>query len=226
MQDVTQGKILYIVANFKSNKTEDEAKNWLDNFKNYKGENAKQIILCPPFTLLPTFKNFIKINSLQISLGAQNVSQFDEGPYTGEENAKQIKEFADYVLIGHSERRNLLNETDEMISEKVRNSISNELIPIFFVQTPDRAIPSGVELVVYEPPSSISGASGGIADDIDDVLKAAEKIKVAGQYQVLYGGSVNPANVNDFTSRTQISGVVVGKESLEADEFIRVIENA
>ena len=201
--------MFYIVANFKSNKTQVDAENWLEKFKSLKIEENKKVIVCPPFTLLPTFRSFIEQNSLSLSLGSQNVSPFDEGPFTGEENAKQVKEFADYVLIGHSERRSLLNETDQMISEKVKNAVSNELIPIFFVQNSDTAIPPGVELVVYEPPGSISGASGGIADNIDDVLKTAEKIKASGSYQVLYGGSVNSANVNNFTSKTQISGVVV-----------------
>lgn len=218
--------MLYIVANFKSYKTQADAERWLEKFKNTKIDAEKKIIVCPPFTLLPFFKSFIQENSLDLSLGSQNISQFDEGAYTGEENAKQIKEFADYVLIGHSERRSLLKETDGMISEKVKNSVSNELIPIFFVQTSDMAIPSGVELVVYEPPGSISDASGGIADDIGDVLKAVEKIKEAGEYQVLYGGSVNSVNVNIFTSHAQINGVIVGKESLQADEFIQIIKNA
>lgn len=220
-------KIVYIVANFKSYKIESEAKNWLEDFKNSKipVEN-KKIIICPSFTLLPIFAAFVKENNLPISLGAQNISSFDEGPYTGEENARQVKEFADYVLIGHSERRNLVNETEEMIFLKVKNSIPNGLTPLYFVQDASQEIPVGIELVVYEPPGSISGASGGIPDEIDNVLKAARGLKEKADYKVLYGGSVSAENVNDFTSQPEISGVVVGGESLEAEEFIKIIENA
>lgn len=91
--------MLYIVANFKSNKTQEEASQWLEKSKNFPKRKDLEIIVCPPFTLLPLFKEYINKNSLNFSLGAQNVSPFTEGPYTGEENAKQIKEFADYVFL-------------------------------------------------------------------------------------------------------------------------------
>lgn len=219
---------LFIVANLKSYKTQSEAKEWLEIFVKIDKTllEDKTIIICPPFTLFETFKTTLSRYNLNVKLGAQNVSPFNEGPYTGEVNAKQIKEFADYVLIGHSERRRLLNETDDMVLKKVQEALVNNLTPLFFVQTTDMQIPAEIELIVYEPPDSISGASGGIPDDAEDVLKSAEKIKEKGQYQVLYGGSINSANVKDFTIHSNVSGVVVGKESLNAQEFIKIIKNA
>ncbi len=217
-----------LVANFKSNFTKSEAKIWLETFINIDKIllTHNQVILCPSFTLLPYFKDFISSNNLSIKLGAQNVSPFEMGAYTGEVNARQVKDFADFVLIGHSERKNLLQETNEQILAKVKASIANGLIPLFFVQKGEELIPPDVEFVVYEPPGSISGSSGGIPQDVSDVLSNVEKIKVKGAFEVLYGGSVSSENIKNFTSQSSISGALVGGASLEAEEFIKIIKNA
>lgn len=215
--------MLYIVANFKSHKTEEEAHKWLDEFKNFKLPAGKKVIICPPFTLLPLFNKFIKENLPEIYLGAQNVSPFDEGAYTGEENAKQIKEFADYVLIGHSERRQNFNETDEILAKKVEVSIKYEITPVFLVQSAENLIPNGVKIVAYEPVFAIGS---GTPDTPENADKTAEEIKSGKELEILYGGSVRPENVYDFTSRQFISGVLVGGASLSAEEFIKIIQNA
>src|SRR3989344_5653332 len=102
---------LFIVFNLKSYKTQDEAKVWIEEIGNIDKAllQQKQVVVCPPFTLLSFFKTFFEKKGLNIKVGAQDVSPFDEGPYTGGVNAKQVKEFATYVLIGHSERRNNFN---------------------------------------------------------------------------------------------------------------------
>ena len=134
-------KKLFIVANIKSYETETEAKNWLEAFKNIKNSSedlsSKEIIICPPFTLLEFFNEFFLKNEINASLGAQNISPFDEGPYTGEVNAKQIKEFAKYVLIGHSERRKNFNETKDTLSKKVNLALEYGLNPIYIIQDKD-----------------------------------------------------------------------------------------
>src|SRR3989304_8983642 len=124
----------FIVFNLKSYKTYDEAKEWLSEIKNIDKSllEQKQIVICPPFTLLFQFKTFFKANNLNIKLGAQDVSPFDEGSYTGEVNAKQIKEFATYVLIGHSERRSNFNETDQLLAQKVNLSLQYGFYHIYF----------------------------------------------------------------------------------------------
>lgn len=215
--------MLYIVANFKSHKTQVDAERWLRELKNIKIGAEKKIIVCPPFTLLPFFKSFIKENSLHLSLGSQNISPFNEGAYTGEENAKQIKEFADYVLIGHSERRTNFNEDENILGKKCEIALRYELMPIFLVQSEDNAIPQGVELVAYEPVFAIGS---GKPDTPDNADKVAALINKGGNYKVLYGGSVNSQNVSNFTKLENISGVLVGGASLEADEFAQIIENA
>ena len=224
------GKCL-IVANLKSYQNENEAKSWLETFGKIKELNLdltqKEIIICPSFTQLFSFFSYFSSNNIKVKLGAQNVSPFDEGAYTGEVSATQIKDFADYVLIGHSERRSNFHESEQMLEEKVKRAIEAGLQPIFFAQDANAIIPSGVKIGVYEPPSAISTVSKGIPDDPKAVLDAATELK--NKYmleQILYGGSVDSANVSNFTSLDIIDGVVPGRASLDAQEFIKIIQNA
>jgi triosephosphate isomerase len=220
-------KNLFIVANLKSYKTETEAKEWLDVFAKIKeseqNPDSKEIIICPPFTLLSLFKSYIMDNNLAVRIGAQNVSSFDEGAYTGEENAKQIKDFAEFVLIGHSERRKNFNETDGELSKKVELSLKYGLRPIFLVQNSDNLIPEGIETVAYEPVFAIGSGTPDTPENADSV---SAKIKAKNIERVLYGGSVTSQNVKSFTGRENIDGVLVGGASLDAEEFIKIIQNA
>lgn len=215
--------MLYIVANFKSYKTENEAKIWLEEIKSSQLPTDKKIIVCPPFTLLPLFKSYIQEQALPISLGAQNLSQFDEGPFTGEENAKQVKEFADFVLIGHSERRRNFNETEDILTKKTEAAIKNNLNPIYLVQSEKEPVPDGVVIVAYEPVFAIGS---GTPDTPENADKVAMELKQKKELEILYGGSVNSENVKAFTSMPNISGVLVGGSSLLAAEFLKVVENA
>lgn len=219
---------LFIVANLKSYKTEPEAKEWLEKFKaisqNKDIVHDKEIVVCPSFTLLYLFNSFFLDNGLQIKLGAQNVSQFDEGPYTGEVNAKQIKKFADYVLIGHSERRINFNETDEALSKKTGLSLQNNLQPIFCVQGKETYVPNGVKILAYEPVFAIGSGNPDTPQNANEIAQSyLDKIN---NLTVLYGGSVTSENVSSFTKEQNIGGVLVGGASLEAEEFIRIIKNA
>ena len=116
-------KKLFIVANWKSNDTMLQAKTWVAEISNLKSQisnnSNKQIIVCPSFTLLNEAKSLITDYQLPITLGSQDISPFTEGSYTGEINGKQIKEFADYVIIGHSERRSNFLESDDMLVKQV-----------------------------------------------------------------------------------------------------------
>lgn len=216
---------LFIVANLKSNKTYDEARLWLETFKTIDKSllEEKKIIICPSFTLLGLFKSFSSDNNLKVSLGAQNVSSLDEGAHTGEVNAKQIKDFADYVIIGHSEERKLLNESDEVLSQKVNLCLKYGLNPIYCVQDKDTFIPQGVSIVAYEP---IFAIGSGNPDTPENASEVASSLKQKGEYRVLYGGSVNPENIKNFTLQSNLNGVLVGGASLEAQELIKIIQNA
>lgn len=231
-------KKLFIIANWKSNKTESEAKNWLQNFKVQDlGLTNKEIIVCPPFTLFSGFKSsIINLNS-SLKLGAQDISPFDEGAYTGEVTGRQIKEFADYVIIGHSERRSHFGETDEIIVKKIEQAVKNNLTPLICISNKEQIsiIAKTINilnsqfstfnfLVAYEPTFAIGSGIADTPQNANDIgLEIKKFLKEA---YVLYGGSVTPQNVNSFTNMPLIDGVLVGKVSLNPQEFSAVIANA
>ncbi|HUD04502.1 MAG TPA: triose-phosphate isomerase family protein [Patescibacteria group bacterium] len=221
------GKCL-IVANLKSYQNENEAKNWLETFGKIKELNLdltqKEIIICPSFTQLFSFFSYFSSNNIKVMLGAQNVSPFDEGAYTGEVNAKQIKDFVQYVLIGHSERRQNFNETEDMLIKKVDMTLKYGLNPIFLVQNQEDVIPQGVQIVAYDPSFAIGSGTPDTPENAD-AIAAVIKSK-NNNAQVLYGGSVTSENVKSFTAKTNLDGVIVGGASLEAEEFIKIIKNA
>lgn len=220
-------KKLFIIANWKSYKTTSEAIEWLQAFKNSQltiDKEEKEIIACPSFTLLSSMKSFIVEKNLPIKLGAQNISPFGEGAYTGEENANQVKEFAEFVIIGHSERRKNFSETDEMLSQKVQIVLEHNLIPIFCIQGVDTPIPQGVTFVAYEPVTAIGT---GNPDTPENAEKVAHLIKQKyGTQYVIYGGSVTGDNIRTFTQMSSIDGVLVGSASLDVGKFIQIIENS
>lgn len=221
------GKLL-IVANLKSYKNENEAKNWLETFKKIKelklDSSQKEVIICPSFTQLFSFFSYFSSNNINVKLGAQNVSPFDEGAFTGEVNAKQIKDFASYVLIGHSERRTNFGENEVMLTKKVQMSLQYGLNPIFLVQGQEGIIPQQVNIVAYEPVSAIGTGNPDTPESADTVAGAIKAIRA--DLAVLYGGSVTSANVESFTAKTNIDGVLVGGASLDAEELLKIIQNA
>ncbi len=220
-------KPIFIVANFKSNKTKNEAREWLnkllENKLKLQNLGNKKIIICPPFTLLDFFKTILESGGLSVELGAQDISRFPSGQYTGEVNGEQVKEFVNYVLIGHSERRKSFSEDERIIEEKIKMAKDYNLTPILCVQNSNNKIYSGVSIVAYEPQFAIGT---GNADDPKNAEKIALKIKEKGNVKVLYGGSVTPENIKSFTQMSNIDGVLIGNAALTAEEFLKLIENA
>lgn len=218
-----------ILANWKSNKTKNEAKTWLEKVSIVKTSLDLEVVIFPPFTLLETISSYIKMNSLPFKLGAQNVSQFDSGPYTGEVSAKQIKEYADYVLIGHSERRANFKETDEMIKNKVEKTIDQGLFPIVCfseMQQLDQLSNKDI-ILAYEPPGAISTSGpNASAADPNSVSEFVKKISDNFPVRVLYGGSIKSENIKQYLNLENISGVLVGGASLEPSSFTQVLTNA
>ncbi len=218
-------KKTFIIANWKSNKTGLEANSWLQAISNFQFPIFnKEIIICPPFTLFSEVGSGIKHYDLGFKLGAQDISQFDGGAYTGEINGKQIKEFAEFVLIGHSERRKNFLESDEMLFKKVELAKQYGLIPIFCVQGKDTKVPKDVKIAAYEPIDAIGTGHPDIPENAEDVASFFKK-----DYDVthvLYGGSVTSKNVKEFTQMPNIDGVLIGGASLDAQEFYTIIQNA
>lgn len=236
-------KKVFIIANWKSNMTVEETNRWFEEESNIEifitnalllkdkiGQTdeagfEKEIIICPPFTLFSTLKNLIEQKKLPFKIGAQNVSLFDQGPYTGEINAKQIKEFGDYVIIGHSERRRNMGESDEMTFQKTNQALKNGLTPIYCVQDENAHIPNGVRLAAYEPPGAIGT---GNPDSPENAHRVAGEIKRKHPEieDVIYGGSVNSENIQSYIQKDTISGVLVGGASLDPVKFAALVKEA
>jgi triosephosphate isomerase len=127
------------------------------------------------------------------------------------------------VLIGHSERRQNFNESEDMLTKKITMALKYGLNPIFLFQNREDVILQGVQIVAYEPVAAIGTGNPDTSENADAV---AAVIKSKNSVQVLYGGSVTSENVKSFTAKTNLDGVVVGGASLEAEEFLKIIQNA
>lgn len=220
-------KKTFIIANWKSNKTILQADRWfraLNNSQLTINKEEKEIVICPSFTILPILKSYILNHKFPLKVGAQNISPFDEGAYTGEINGKQIKDFADYVIIGHSERRRSFLESDEMLFKKVELANKYGLTPIFCVQGTTAQIPQNITMIAYEPINAIGTGRPDTPESAQEVASFFKK-----NYNVqyaLYGGSVTSKNVKDFTQMSNIDGALIGGASLDAKEFYAIIQNA
>lgn len=221
-------KELFIIANWKSYKTLPEAKQWLDFMLSKKEEleklEGKTIIVCPSYTLLSYMKSFIMEHDLPIFLGAQDISIFDEGAYTGEVNGKQLAALVEYVIIGHSERRTNFREDYEVLKVKAQKAKQYSLNPIFCVQDEETPLPDELSMIAYEPVSAIGTGKADAPEHANDVAKVYREEKNI--YYCVYGGSVTPENVETFKNQQFLSGFLVGSASLDAGKFFSIITNA
>lgn len=224
-------KTIWIIANWKSNKTIAEALDWVSKVgpKLPKKENLK-VVVCPTFSCLSEVAKEIKVNNFPLMVGSQDLSPFGVGAYTGEESAALLKELISLSILGHSERRKNFSETDEMIAKKVQQAQEFNITPLLCVQDENTPVASGCKLIAYEPVWAISTGltntpGAGRADTPEDANEVAQsfKQKYGEEIQVIYGGSVTATNVKSFVEQSDIVGVLVGNASLEADEFLKII---
>lgn len=227
-------KKLFLVANWKANKDIAEMYSWFISFLNSdfitwlheeEKKHDKTIIICPPFTVLSEIVIFLSSHSLKIPLflGAQTISSFESGSYTGEVTGHMLEELVTYVIIGHSERRQM-GETFEDIEKKVQLALSHNLIPIVCVQDIHTPVPEGVKIVAYEPVNAIGSGNPDSPEHANEVAMYFKESKNI--LYVLYGGSVTSKNVASFTRQEYINGVLVGGASLEPDAFSLIVKNA
>ena len=219
-------KQFYLVANWKSNKTVPEAKEWILAFGHLLSDKKiptnVTIILCAPFTVSALLQEEITTLHVPIHLGVQTISSYPSGAFTGEVSAQMVKGLVEYVLIGHSERRRYFHETDEELFNKSKEASDNGLKIIYCVEGADQAVPSEAVAVLYEPKSAIGS---GISEDPIISAHMCEKISEKNNHvPVLYGGSVTEKTMNGFISQASISGVGVGGASLKPEQFIQLIE--
>ncbi len=212
-------KNIWIVANWKSNETLKEALEWVSYVgpKIERRPNLK-VCVCPTYTAIEEVKKAVMVGNFPLMVGAQDLSPFEEGSYTGEEAAVILKQFVDLSLIGHSERRQNFGETDEMVAKKVIQAKEHDIIPLVCVQSKNTPLPEGVKLIAYEPIFAIGTGHPDTPQNANDVAKS-----FPGK-EVLYGGSVTSENVKAFVQQENLNGVLVGGASLDPKEFLKIIE--
>jgi len=212
------------------------------------------VVVVPPFTSLRSIQILIETDRMRIGLGGQNVFWEDKGAFTGEVSAPMLAKLAvSHVIVGHSERRHLFGETDEMVNKKTRAVLRAEMRPIVCVgETLDQREAGEAESVVvsqvkgalartdvglmdnieiaYEPVWAIGTGRTALPDDagliaevIRETLIEITDSEMAEKVRVLYGGSVNPANIKDFMAKEHIDGALVGGASLDPDEFAAIV---
>ncbi len=226
-------KKLFLVANWKEHKSSLEVHQFMISFLRAEliqymvgQKDQKKIIICPPTVLLSQMSSLIREYNpkINIELGAQDISQFDEGAHTGEDSARQLSEFVKYAIVGHSERRKEFFETDEILKNKVFAARASHIAPIFCVQGKETYVPEEVTMVAFEPLDAIGSGTPDTPSHANEVAKFFKEEKNI--HYVLYGGSVTSKNVLSYTSQKYIDGVLVGGASLDPLEFSKIIQNA
>ena len=212
-----------VIANLKANKTWDEIVLWLEQVGKSAANFAGTFIICPSHPFLAATYQKIKNDNLKVKLASQDISKFEQGPYTGETAASQIASICSYAIIGHSERRQNFAEDEPALAKKVENAKAAKIEPIYCVQAQETPIPNGVSIVAYEPVFAIGT---GNPDTPQNAKSTAKNIKGRGNYLVLYGGSVSGQKVQSFLEKGTIDGVLVGSVSLDPAEFIDILESA
>jgi len=243
-----------IAGNWKMNTDAASARDLVEGIKAARVDALAGVekVLCPPFVYLQLVRDLTRGTSLKV--GAQDMHWEEKGAFTGEISAAMVKDFAEYVIIGHSERRQLFGETDEGVRRKLLAAIGHGLTPIVCVgETGDersagrtndvllrqvRGAFADVDLpatavVAYEPVWAIGTGVAATAQDANDAIGfiRAELAKLAGAetaqaIRILYGGSVTPANVAEIVSQPEVDGGLVGGASLVASSFADLVRAA
>ncbi|MBI2034918.1 MAG: triosephosphate isomerase [Candidatus Levybacteria bacterium] len=228
-----------VIANHKANKTLEDLATWLKEISQEASNFSGTIILCPANPFLASAAVQIKSENLPLKLGAQNVSKFSEGPYTGEFAASQIRGMVNFAIIGHSERNKYFGETDDDVIEKIKLCLENQITPIFCIRNNDHLISylkraefikekSREIIFVYEPPGAISSQKDYKPDTVENIGREANFMSqlLGSDAVIIYGGSINPENTRDIFSVENIKGGLVGQASLDPSSFKTVIKNS
>jgi triosephosphate isomerase len=242
-----------IAGNWKMNTSIPEAtalvKDMKDGLEKVEGV-AK--VLCPPFISLFAVKELIQGTS--IKLGAQNMHFEEKGAFTGEVSPLMLAGICDYVILGHSERRQYFGESDDMVNRKMKSALAAGLIPIMCVgerleeneagktvEVVTRQVKGGLDgidspqgiVIAYEPVWAIGTGKAATSEEANATIGVIRKV-VAGIYgnsvaegmRILYGGSMNAANVTELVQQPEIDGGLIGGASLKAAEFVSMVQQA
>lgn len=240
-----------IAGNWKMNKTIDEAIQLVNDIKNNLKEEV-EVVVCVPFTALNEVKKII--SGTKLKLGAQNMHWEESGAFTGEISPLMLKEIGvDYVIIGHSERRQYFNETDETVNKKIKSALNHNITPIVCVgetleQREDNIEKEVVKsqvlkafediseedmvkiVIAYEPIWAIGTGKTATKEEANDMISFIRTTimdkydrGVSDKVRIQYGGSVKPNNITEIMNQSDIDGALVGGASLKPEEFIKLI---
>jgi len=244
-----------IAGNWKMFKTVSEAVAFVNDVKGKAEVAGVESVICAPFTALPALVEAVKGTSLKI--GAQNLHFEDNGAFTGEISGVMLKDLGvDYVIVGHSERRQYFAETDETVNKKLHAAFKHGIVPILCVgekleereagktnevnRVQTEAALAGLSaeqaaqvVIAYEPIWAIGTGKTSTADDANEVISyIRERIAVqfgadvADKVRIQYGGSVKPNNVAEYLGQSDIDGALVGGASLEPASYVALVEGA
>jgi triosephosphate isomerase len=222
-----------------------------ERLKDFHGE--VDVVVCPPFPSLVIAGSLIKDSPIR--LGAQNMSDKDDGAFTGEISARMLRSTGcEFVIVGHSERRQYYLESDALINAKVKKALSTGLTPIICVgetlqereaNITDRVVSSQIKgvlhelssgdvakvIIAYEPVWAIGTGKNATSAQANEVHKLIRKLlgqmyswSIAGDIRIQYGGSMNAANAHELLSQPDIDGGLVGGASLKSDAFVTIIQ--
>jgi triosephosphate isomerase (TIM) len=246
-----------LAGNWKMNLTHSEAGAYLNTFLSEIGDvNDVEVVFIPPFTAIPTLAEAFEKHPF-LRLGAQNTHWEKSGAFTGEISAQMLRAlYVKYVVIGHSERRTLFGETDEIVNRKVRAALDAGLRPIVcvgeslreresneFEEVLDRQVRQALEnvtakdfhelVIAYEPIWAIGTGKTATSDQaqqahayIRSLLCNLVEATVANKIRIQYGGSVKPENTENLMRQPDIDGALVGGASLDPRSFAQIVKNA
>jgi triosephosphate isomerase len=242
-----------VAGNWKMNTTVDEAIALVECMvPELRRLATVERVVCPPFvSLVPVRK---RLRETGVLLGAQNMFYEDKGAYTGEVSPVMLKGLADYVILGHSERRQYFGETDEIVNRKVRAALRHELRPILCVgetleerergetrHVVGRQVRGALAdlreapglVVAYEPVWAIGTGRQPTPEDAGEVIAFIRSVlaeclgpDAARSTRIQYGGSVTPENFPPFIAHPEIDGALVGGASLKAESFVALVRQA
>lgn len=243
-----------IAGNWKMNKDLSGTVELISGIKNglsTKSENVN-VLIFPPFTSLETANTLLK--DTEIGLGAQNMHQEDSGAYTGAISSDMIKSVGcEYVILGHSERRTIFNESDELINQKIKKALAAELKPVFCIgetleeretgttkEVVKNQITKGLSgitedmllriILAYEPVWAIGTGKTASPDQAQEVhafirnlIKEMYSEDASDKLIIQYGGSVKPGNAAELLTQQDIDGALVGGACLDSESFLGII---
>ncbi len=245
-------RIPIIAGNWKMNNTIKEGIELIEEIKKSKLNKDVESVICVPYTMLKDAK--VAVKETNIKLGAQNMHYEENGAFTGEISPLMLKEIGvDYVIIGHSERREYFKETDEDINKKIKTALTHNIKPILCVgesleeresNIQEKIVNDQIEkalkdvnaskleniVIAYEPIWAIGTGKTASSDDANEMLVSIRK-KIKSLYdeksseviRLQYGGSVKPNNIEELMSKSDVDGALVGGASLKADDFIKLL---